>query len=142
MLAIRVSLASILLACSTPILPNASAQSAQWVQRPIAVPSGDTPLGLEYDAARGEMILFVRGVRQTYAYTGESWDLRTSGQGPTFLGGDSCYDSTRQRMVLVSGNQSTGLETWEWNGSSWSLRLAGASCRAATTRSCSMPRAA
>ncbi len=113
------------LALTEPI----AAQVPQWVQRPIALPANQNyGVALAYDQARHETVLFIPATRQTWAYSGTAWTLRMSSQGPStsYLGNiNACYDSARQRIVLVAGNQSTGLQTWEWDGVSWSLGQTG-----------------
>jgi hypothetical protein len=105
----------------------ATAQSASWVLRSLTPhPSSNGATTLAYDAARGEC-LFFSYARETWTYDGVAWDYRGNQQGPTngIHPGGSCFDAARQVVVMVAGNQSTGQETWEWNGTAWSRRLVG-----------------
>ncbi len=54
-----------------------------------------------------------------------AWTQKFPAANPPLDYRAGCYDSVRQVVVMVVGNQSTGLTTWEWNGANWSLRATG-----------------
>lgn len=103
------------------------AQNGQWIQRAFAThPSSGGGTALVFDAARSQSLLqTLQG--ETWTYNGSAWLLRASNQGPppgVRIGG-GCFDTARQQVVVVVGDQSTGLSTWEWSGTAWSLGLVG-----------------
>ena len=104
----------------------APAQTANWFQRAPAVAPAPSSSGtsLAYDSARNVVVAFLNQVRQTWIYDGRSWTQQTPAQSPV-RDGSICFDSNRNVVVGVFGNQSTGLDTWEWNGSNWLVRNSG-----------------
>jgi hypothetical protein len=103
------------------------AQDGFWIDRQTTPFTGncDGEL-LGFDAARGEAVWFGRTCGPTVVWNGAMWTQRLTTVAPPVL--QPCvgaYDSVRQVIVAVFGNQSTGLQTWEWNGTTWQLRQNG-----------------
>jgi hypothetical protein len=94
-----------------------------WVQVADTGPPQWHGYGMTYDAAR-QRIVTHRDVN-TWEWDGSSW-TQTADTGPSGLLGMS-FDRSRQRVVLVTGSAGslvagsapTFLETWEWDGTSW-----------------------
>lgn len=96
-----------------------------WEER---TPAGDLPdarfgAAMAYDSARSRLVLFGgdrdTGVNpvlgDTWAWDGTAW-TKLAGPGPGATSGTAmAYDSARDRMVLLRGN-----DTWELNGDVWS----------------------
>ena len=83
-----------------------------------------------FDPIRGRTVLF--GGRDnssppafydgTFEWDGATWSNRAPAVRPLGrAGGVMCYDEAMDRVVLHSGNSSSGLlsDTWYWDGSTW-----------------------
>lgn len=107
-----------------------------WTQRmPAVAPSARSNHQLSYDSARGVTVLFGGGYgdgtsgmnNETWEWNGTTWSQKSPATSPsprTFFG--MAYDDARGVTVLFGGyddatNAPIG-ETWEWNGTNWSLR--------------------
>jgi hypothetical protein len=91
--------------------------------------------GMAYDEARGVTVLFGGQLSgnipngETWEWNGNTWFLvATNGPSPRF-GVSMAHDSNRGKTVLFGGNvNSTSTagdyrgQTWEWDGSTWTLR--------------------
>ncbi|MBL8755826.1 MAG: hypothetical protein JNK15_21190 [Planctomycetes bacterium] len=103
-----------------------------WTLRnlPVAPParSGCTAA---FDAARGRVVLFGGQVfGDTWEYDGLTWTQRFPTNAPSARRDHlMAYDEARQRIVLHGGQAfapyALSNETWEWDGSNWSLQSAG-----------------
>jgi hypothetical protein len=101
-------------------------------------PSAREAAAIAYDSARGKVVLFggrgpsvstIHG--DTWEWTaagpagGGSWTQTAAGGPPAASTAAMAYDSIRQRTVLFGGyTPSTGNDsnqTWEWDGSTWTL---------------------
>jgi hypothetical protein len=113
---------------------------ATWVESP---PATDPPArgghAMVYDSARQRVVLFGgfagRGLSDTWE-RGTTWvqtpqalappeRYAQSGHGPAVA-----YDAVRQRVVLFGGFSTQGQslsDTWEWDGATWTQRLAALS---------------
>ncbi|MCB9879791.1 MAG: hypothetical protein H6835_19545 [Planctomycetes bacterium] len=114
-----------------PLLPilsfAASPLSAQkvWVDR-NATAAGLCGQQIVYDAARGETLLIGTQVcNEVRAWDGATWTSKAPTMLPPSRPFRAAYDSIRQVVVAVVGDPSHALETWEWNGSDWSMRASG-----------------
>ncbi|MEZ6035981.1 MAG: hypothetical protein R3F29_00780 [Planctomycetota bacterium] len=115
----RFSLPVLLLAMAC----GAVAQSPLWVDRQAAAPCGGALL---FDEAQSATALLGSGSCQTVSYwNGGVWTSLTPNPTPPATYRDAVYDSVRDVVVAVTGTQSTGLQTWEWDGSTWSMRASG-----------------
>ena len=93
---------------------------------------------MAYDEARHQLLLFggtgTEGTlpsgdrNSTWTWNGTAWSrISTTGPSPRYLASIT-YDAGRQRVVLYGGQ--TGVfpnitvlsDTWEWDGTSWTLR--------------------
>src|SRR5580765_6601415 len=65
---------------------------------------------------------------ETWEWNGSVWTMRNSGQAPARKDGAMAYDSDRAVCVMFGGgtnvfiNETPFNDTWEWNGSVWTLR--------------------
>src|SRR6185295_15872407 len=86
------------------------AQGGVWVNRSASPAASCAGALLAFDRARGESVWFgSQGCRQTWLWNGNTWQQRTSLPSPPAGPCVGAYDSSRQVVVAVSGNQSTGL---------------------------------
>jgi hypothetical protein len=112
-------------------------------------PSARMGTAMAYDAARGRIVLFGgldaarNNLQDTWEWDGEAWLRRTAPNAPSArCGHDMAFDPVRRAVVLFGGvaygaatDQLAGAgETWEWSGSTWTLRATtGPSPRAMTS---------
>jgi hypothetical protein len=106
-----------------------------WADR---TPAGTKPPGryahrMAYDATRQRVVVFggTTGTgyfQDLWEWNGASWVDRSAGvtpKPPARAWGGLAYDTARQKLVLFGGNTG-GLDylqdTWEWDGSGWTLR--------------------
>jgi hypothetical protein len=108
---------------------------AAWSLAAATGPSPRQAAAMAFDSSRARAVLFggndgaARG--DTWEWNGSAWSLRSPGGG---AGSPSArylhalaYDSARGRTVLFGGyDGALRADTWEWDGSAWSLRSAGA----------------
>ncbi len=87
---------------------------------------------LVYDKARDVSVLIhgKHNLDDVWEYAGASgaWTFRTTGSMASRAWAGAAYDEARQRVVVYGGyadNFSKLGDTWEWDGSAWSLRNAG-----------------
>lgn len=120
----------------TPLNTLASYDGSSW----RAHTSGTTPpgprfdVGLVYDSARRELVLFGGQQRntadeiepvpaETWTYDGTSWTVQTPAMSPSArFGHTMVYDPVRKVVVLFGGLSATQTpldDTWEWNGAEW-----------------------
>lgn len=116
----------------TPVLLHAEFDGRQWQE---VAPTAGFPPSLQahaqvFDAARGETVVFggtdpstQQVFGSTHAYDGSSWRVAaTTGPSPR-TDAMTCYDSLRQRIVLVGGSGGFAgpqLEDhWEFDGAVW-----------------------
>lgn len=104
-----------------------------WTTVATTGPSPRHLHAMAYDAARANTVMF-GGLADgsfrdtaTWTWNGSAWSqATTTGPVPRF-GHSMAYDAARQRVVLFGGFGGSGdvktllQDTWEWNGSSWSL---------------------
>lgn len=102
----------------------------RWVQRfPANSPSGRSAFVMVYDSLR-ERILIYGGTRgatalaETWAYKDGNWtNLEPASPPPARRLSAAAYDPDRDRIVLFGGlNTATFFDTWEFDGTAWSLR--------------------
>ncbi|MBK8976564.1 MAG: hypothetical protein IPM29_11660 [Planctomycetes bacterium] len=103
-----------------------------WFERTSAnVPSPRETLGLAYDVARRQTVLF-GGLRDTtrlgdtWLWDGADWSLANPANSPPpRLCYTLAYDSARQVVVLFGGWGSGSVlgDTWEWDGVTWTQRF-------------------
>jgi hypothetical protein len=114
-----------------------------WTERfPASNPGVLNGHAMAYDPARGVVVLFGGarnssiGVGETWEWDGASWTQRATAGPQGRSNHQMCYDGARGVVVLFGGhvdyNAGPDLgDTWEWNGSTWSLRtMAGPGARA------------
>ncbi|MEZ5965489.1 MAG: hypothetical protein R3F56_16770 [Planctomycetota bacterium] len=84
-----------------------------------------TDFALHYSPSRSAALLVARTVAGPigiYEYAGAAWQLLATTTAPTTGAANTAYDSVRNRLVLFSGSP-TVADTWEWDGTDWTLRL-------------------
>jgi hypothetical protein len=107
---------------------DAAERGAGIVPRaPAATPAPDGNVGMAYDAARGNIVLFTTA-GQTWTWDGSSWDLEApAAVPPTRYGPAMAYDAARREVVLFGGccdaNDAEFDDTWTWNGTTWTQRF-------------------
>jgi cysteine-rich repeat protein len=110
---------------------------ATWFQRsPMMSPPARREHAMAYDRANGVVVLFggndTNGVKNdTWLWDGDNWSLAPA-PGPDARSGHAmAYDETRGKVVLFGGcpdrpfacaSASYFADTWEWDGSTWTLR--------------------
>jgi hypothetical protein len=102
-----------------------------WTQRTLPTsPSARSGCTAAYDAARGRVVLFGGQVfGDTWEYDGTTWVQRFPANAPSSRRDHvMAYDEQRQRIVLHGGQSFApyviSTETWEWDGTNWSLQSA------------------
>jgi hypothetical protein len=110
-------------------IPHAllGAQNGSWLNRGpvpgLASCSGEL---FVYDGVRHESVWFRRTTcHETWIWNGATWTQRATTAAPPTWSTAAAYDSVRNVVVALSGNQSTGMETWEWNGERLATAPAG-----------------
>jgi hypothetical protein len=112
-----------------------------WTERAVVnTPSSRVYQAMTYDSARQRVVLFggsgtqVAALNETWEYDGTRWMQRTPVTSPPARSQPALtYDSVRQRTVLYGGNtRDAGMpvkldDTWEWDGTTWSLRASASS---------------
>ena len=94
-------------------------------------PSVRNSVGMAYDAARSETVLFggFQGAAQlgdTWTFNGTTWSQKTPATNPPVRSAPGmAYDAARSRAVMFGGFNPTLFllaDTWEWDGTNWTLR--------------------
>jgi hypothetical protein len=104
-----------------------------WTQQaPATSPPGRYYHVMAYDSARGQTVLFSGGnasnnFTDTWEWDGANWTERAPASGPQSLRQAAMvYDVARGETVLFGGETIPPpydtLETWAWDGSSWTER--------------------
>jgi hypothetical protein len=86
-----------------------------------------------YDSARTRLVLFGAynsfglWLSETWEFNGSTWTQLHSANSPsTRTGAAMSFDSSRNRTVLFGGRDNNSgvrsAETWEWDGTNWTLR--------------------
>jgi hypothetical protein len=116
---------------------TASAQPLEWRRRelPAVTFTGGGPPVLAFDSGRGRTVLLTRedGYARVWEWDGAVWERRGANPSPLprlWKAPALAHDDARGRTVLFGGQPPCGLqwgcpypqETWEWDGSAWSLR--------------------
>lgn len=107
-----------------------------WALRSTTGPSPRNGHMMTFDSTRGKVLLFggrtsagQNHSRETWEWDGIQW-TRLSTTGPIQRAyGALAFDSRRSRAVLFGGSTFSGItwflsDTWEWDGSSWTIRNA------------------
>lgn len=122
---------TILLPLSLCLLPELSAQ-AHWTRAyPTTSPAGRGDAAAStYDESRHCMLLFGGQTAQVnnefWSFDGTDWTTLGTANPPPRSAAGLAFDSSRGVAVLFGGNNGNGWlnDTWEWNGTTWSQRLA------------------
>ncbi len=112
-----------------------------WALRATTGPAARWEHAMAYDSGRGVTVLFGGNngsvLKDIWEWDGTEWELRTPTTGPGHRTGHvMAYDAARGVTVMFGGTNEFGLNaigwTWEWDGTSWSLRLTSVipSCQA------------
>jgi hypothetical protein len=107
-----------------------------WNQR-VEGPTARAHHAMTFDPARGVAVLFggedlfpssgtTVYFNDTWTWNGTAWTQRAPANSPSPRSGHTlAWDSSRQAVLLFGGfsptNPSAPNETWEWNGSNWTL---------------------
>src|SRR5205814_392446 len=104
-------------------LVSASAQSS---------PTPRTAHSAAWDAARGELVVFVgvdsgNRVDDTWVWNGTNWFNRSPvpSPSPRAIRQGMAYDKQRQEVILFGGDFGGGStnDTWAWTGTNWNVRI-------------------
>src|SRR2546422_7133759 len=86
-------------------------------------------MGMAYDAARGQVVLFggcCAGdlLGDTWTWDGIDWTQRTPAHAPSARFATMAYDAARGQVVLFGGlyNGTSFDDTWTWDGTDWTQR--------------------
>ncbi len=106
-----------------------------WTPRDVSGPSFRSNLAMAYDSVRGVTVLF--GGDATGGASAETWEWNGAGAGswtrvaaggpnspPAMRSHEMVFDAARGVTVLFGGVNGSGQtldQTWEWNGTSWTL---------------------
>src|SRR5262249_16298554 len=101
-----------------------------WTQRVVSGPPGLMYPAMAYDSARGVTVLFGGYTSSPLfrRHLGVDWDRLDPAGSERTRGADlpMANDSARGVTVLFGGEAENGPyfcgDTWEWNGTSWTLR--------------------
>ncbi|MCU0863364.1 MAG: hypothetical protein MUC36_06210 [Planctomycetes bacterium] len=105
---------------STPLVCHEFDGSA-WTALPV--PPATVQCGLVYDEARGRVLALTNA--GAFTFTGSQWVAAADIPGPTAIGRAMAWDAARQRIVAFGGrleDLSFVADTWEWDGTQWTLR--------------------
>ncbi|MFN7974845.1 MAG: Ig domain-containing protein [Acidobacteriota bacterium] len=98
-----------------------------WTGRGIGSPYCEY-CGMAYDTSRARVVM-AQGCcwdNKTFVYDGVSWRWVATGPYLPRAGQGMSYDAMRDRVVMVGGLAETQednfAETWEWDGSTWTLQ--------------------
>jgi hypothetical protein len=102
-----------------------------WTQRtPAHSPPRRDFLGMAYDAARGQVVLFggFAGppAGDTWTWDGTDWTQRTPAHSPSARSGmGMAYDAERGEVVLFGGHAASNFfgDTWTWDGTDWTQQI-------------------
>ena len=104
---------------------------SRWTQVATPGPSARDGTAIAYDAAHDQFVLFGGKVGlnpngETWIFDGSTWTHATPATSPAArMYHTMAYDPTTQRIVLYGGGTPSQLrDTWEWDGTTWSLRNA------------------
>jgi hypothetical protein len=106
---------------------------ASWFQQSVArSPSKREAMGMAYDVARNQVVLFggtnyAKPLGDTWTWDGATWTPRPLSTHPRpreRMG--FAYDSARQQIVMFGGTQNLDQcffdDTWTWDGVTWTER--------------------
>jgi hypothetical protein len=104
---------------------------AQWSLRSLVGPSGRAWGAFAFDPDRNVSVYFGgannnQDFRETWEWNGIAWTLRST-TGPSARSGTAAaWDPVRRKVILFSGGANgqpvvNGQDTWEWNGTTWTL---------------------
>lgn len=100
------------------LLANFADAQVRWTS--LGSTSGVWLGSLTYDEVRDRVItLTAGGPWTTWEYDGSTWRQVPTATTPN--GGAGSYDSTRQRVVFLSGGPGGTNDTWEYDGTAWLL---------------------
>jgi hypothetical protein len=122
--------------CGTNTSPAASLTvSKPWTLISTNGPQPRYQHGMAYDEARGVTVVYGGQLSgnipngETWEWNGNTWFLRATNGPAARFGVSMAYDSARGKTVLFGGivNNSSSYndyrgETWEWDGSQWTLQ--------------------
>lgn len=101
----------------------------QWTQDTTTVLPPDRRPSITYDSDRQVLVMVQQGSNDVYEWRGHGWTLRPELQLPFPLswgrGLGVFYDEARHRLLLLFGDQTTPLATWEFSGGHWRLACNG-----------------
>ena len=101
-----------------------------WQKQPSGqLKEGASPQpSMAYDAVHQRITLWQYGTG-LWTWDGKAWQNRTSNPEPYLLqtGTKIGYDEARKQIVYLGKNEAGTIETWTWDGDTWTLSAAGLS---------------
>lgn len=107
-----------------------------WTQRfPAASPPAQVRPLMAYDSVRGRTVMLGSTPGEVWEWDGTNWIAHLvspsppTHPAPSLVRGVMSFDSTRAKVVLVDypTGAATGMQTWEWDGGSWTDRTTAVS---------------
>ena len=102
---------------------------SDWTQQhPAHSPSPRLAMGMAYDAALGEVVLFGGSdgaiLGDTWTWDGTDWSKKSPAHTPSPRWGmGMAYDAARGHVVAFGGHGSADFaDTWTWDGTDWTQR--------------------
>jgi hypothetical protein len=93
-------------------------QTAVWLS-PATAHAPPLDSGALAADAMGRSIFYCGSLHQTWIYDGLDWHQAVTPASPSYRVVIGCFDTGRQRFVVISGNRSNAPSTFEWDGSTW-----------------------
>lgn len=107
------------------------AAQAHWTRLyPSNAPPPRSESAMAFDSVRGVVVMFAGNhpqggaLEDQWSFDGSTWVEVTAPRPPARTGHAMVFDETRGVVVLFGGSWGQLLQdTWEWNGTTWALRL-------------------
>ncbi len=108
--------------------PECRLEQPMWARHEQDAPGARMVPALAYDPVRDRVVMFGGGHSSaapdnvTWELAGDTWIRRYPARSPPGrVGGAMAYDASRGVMVLFGGYNNN--DTWEWDGTNWSLAV-------------------
>lgn len=110
-----------ILVCACPLVAQGT-----WLARSVAHWPPTEPYAAAIGASvDGRMFVHLGQMHETWVYDGRDFARIPAAVTPPHPHVVGCYDTVRNRFVVVSGNDANPLQTWEHDGQTWHQRDVG-----------------